>query len=116
MAISSPSPICILGRQILVRGHLQGQEDLLVEGRLEGSVNLAAHLAIAESGVVRANLEVNSVEIEGELVGDVVAVRSITIKEGARVQGNVRAPQIVIEDGAHFQGSVDMVFDLPESL
>ncbi len=115
----SPAPSatpCVLGSQISVHGTLTGEEDLVVEGRVEGNVGLAGHLVVAEPGVVEANVQVESIEIHGEVTGDIVASRAITIEKGARVTGNVRAPRVVIRDGAHFQGTVEMQFDLPEGL
>jgi len=105
-----------LGPKITVRGTLSGEEDLLVEGRVEGSVSLAGHLIVAEGGVLEADLDVQSIEVHGEVRGDIVASESITIDKGAHVAGNVRAPRVIIHDGAHFQGAVEMDVDLPEGL
>ncbi len=107
---------CVIGNQILIRGSLVGEEDLVVEGRIEGAITLAGHLTIAEAGVVEANLDVDSVEVRGEVIGDISAAHSITIQQGARVQGNVQAPRVIVHDGAHFRGSVSMVVDLPDDL
>ncbi len=107
---------CVVGRQILIRGTLVGEEDLIVEGRIEGAITLTGHLIIAEPGVVEANLDVDSVEVHGEVIGDISAIRSITIQQGARVSGNVRAPRVIIHDGATFRGSVEMQVDLPDDL
>jgi cytoskeletal protein CcmA (bactofilin family) len=117
MASTAPRPAaCVLGRQITVRGTLTGEEDLVVEGRIEGSVSLAGHLIVAQSGVLEADLDVESIEVHGEVRGDIVASQSITIDKGANVSGNVRAPRVIIHDGAQFQGAVDMDVDLPEGL
>jgi cytoskeletal protein CcmA (bactofilin family) len=110
-----PEP-CVLGPQIAVRGTLVGEEDLVVEGRLEGSVSLSGHMTVAEAGVVEADVEVDSIEVHGEVQGDIAATRAITIQKGARVAGNVRAPRVMIHDGAHFEGSVDMQVELPDAL
>lgn len=106
----------MLGPQITVRGSLSGEEDLVVEGRLEGSVALAGHLVVAQGGVVEADLDVASVEVHGEVRGDIVASRSITIERGAQVAGNVRAPRVIIHDGARFDGAVEMDVQLPDGL
>jgi cytoskeletal protein CcmA (bactofilin family) len=105
-----------LGRQITVRGTLTGEEDLIVEGRIEGSVALAGHLIVAQGGVLEADLDVESIEVHGEVRGDIVASQSITIDKGANVSGNVRAPRVIIHDGAQFQGAVEMDVELPEGL
>ncbi|MBC8067447.1 MAG: polymer-forming cytoskeletal protein [Deltaproteobacteria bacterium] len=106
----------MLGPQITVRGALSGEEDLVVEGRLEGSVALAGHLVVAPSGVLEADLDVTSVEVHGQVRGDIVASRSITIERGAQVAGNCRAPRVIIHDGARFDGAVEMDVQLPDGL
>lgn len=117
MAAAPPSSsVCTLGPNITVRGTLTGEEDLLVEGRVEGSVSLAGHLIVAESGVLEADLDVRSIEVHGEVRGDIAASQSITIDKGAQVAGNVRAPRVIIHDGAHFAGAVEMDVELPEGL
>jgi cytoskeletal protein CcmA (bactofilin family) len=117
MAHTAPrSSACTIGSQITVRGALSGEEDLLVEGRIEGSVSLSGHLIVAAGGVLQADIEVESIEVHGQVDGDIVASRAVTIDRGAHVSGNVRAPRIIIHDGAHFRGAVDMNVDLPEKL
>ncbi len=114
---STPSSTaCVIGPQTAVRGSLSGQEDLVIEGRVEGSVSLAGHLIVADSGDVEADLDIESIAVLGQVRGDIVASRSITIEKGARVSGNVRAPRVIINDGAHFDGAVEMDVDLPEGL
>jgi len=107
---------CVIGPRITVRGALSGEEDLVVEGRIEGRITLIGHLVIAPGGVVEADVEASSVEVRGQVRGDISAARSITIERGAQVAGNVRAPRVMIHDGAHFQGAVDMDVALPDGL
>jgi cytoskeletal protein CcmA (bactofilin family) len=113
---ASHSETCVLGPHIAVRGTLSGEEDLVVEGRLEGQVTLSGHLIVAETGDVEADLDVDSVEVHGQVRGDITASRSITIQKGAEVTGNVKAPRVIINDGARFEGAVDMEIDLPDGL
>ena len=112
---ASPIP-CVIGPETAVRGSLSGEEDLVIEGRVEGSVSLAGHLVVAESGEVEADLDIESIAVLGRVRGDIVASLSITIERGAQVSGNVRAPRVIINDGAHFDGAVEMEVDLPEGL
>lgn len=116
MAASMSTAPCLIGPRITVRGAIVGEDDLVVEGRVEGSIALAGHLVVAEGGVVESDIEVESVDVHGQVIGDIVASTSITIHPGARVSGNVRAPRVVIEDGAHFKGAVEMDVELPEGL
>lgn len=113
---NSAEATCVLGPAISVRGTLTGEEDLIVEGHLEGNVALSGHLIVASSGNVEADLEVESIEVHGQVRGDITASRSVTIERGAQVTGNVKAPRVIIQDGAHFDGAVDMDVDLPEEL
>jgi cytoskeletal protein CcmA (bactofilin family) len=113
--LDSSTP-CVVGEQISIRGTLVGEEDLLVEGRIEGAVTLTGHLTVAQAGVLEANLDVDSIEVWGEVIGDIVASRAIMIQKGARVHGNVSAPRVIIHDGASFHGSVEMDVKLPDSL
>ena len=113
-AISS-SP-CLVGPRMTIRGALVGEEDLVVEGRVEGTIQIAGHLVVAEGGVVESDVEVESVDVHGQVAGDVTASATITIHPGAQVLGNLRAPRIIIDEGAHFQGAVDMDVELPEGL
>ncbi len=116
MVHASPAAACVIGRNIAVRGTLSGEEDLVVEGRVEGIVSLEGHLTVAPEGVLQADVQVDSVEVLGEVVGDITASRSVTIERGARVTGNVRAPRVIIQDGAHFEGAVEMQVALPDHL
>jgi cytoskeletal protein CcmA (bactofilin family) len=85
----------------------------VVEGRIEGRVALDNRLTVEESGTVEADLEVADAAVKGEVRGDVVASRSAVLHPTARMVGNIRAPRLVIEEGARFSGSVDMDVDLP---
>ena len=99
-----------------VRGALTGDEDVTVEGRVEGSVSLEANLVVTRGAVLEANLDVQQVDIHGQVVGDITASDVITIHPGAQVAGTVRAPQIVVNEGSSFRGTFDMDVPLPEGL
>ncbi len=107
---------CVIGRAITIRGNLSGSEDLLVEGRIEGTVSLKNHLSIEETGVVEADIDVEDLTVRGEMKGDVNAAQSVSINTNARVVSNIRAPRVIIEDGARFRGHIDMDVELPEGI
>jgi cytoskeletal protein CcmA (bactofilin family) len=113
MAAGGP---CIIGKQITIRGNLSGSEDLIVEGRIEGTVSLKNHLTIEDSGVVEADIDVADLTVNGHMRGDMSAVQSVSINASAKVVGNIRAPRIIIEDGARFKGSIDMEVALPDGV
>lgn len=107
---------CNIGPRIAIRGNITGEEDLVIEGRVEGSISLTGHLIVTQVAVVEADLEVDSADVHGQVEGDIVAATTITLHEGARVVGNLRAPRVVIADGAQFKGAVEMDVQLPASL
>ena len=99
----------ILGPSIHVKGEVIGNEDLVVEGRVEGTVRLREHhLTVGKSAEVQATLEAKSIRVEGTVHGDIQAGERVELATGSTVVGDITAPRIVISDGARFKGSVDM--------
>jgi cytoskeletal protein CcmA (bactofilin family) len=105
---------CTIGTGVAVNGRLTGDQDVTVEGRVEGTVALDSHMTVAEEGTVVAELEVDALTIEGTLDGDVVARETVQLRSGSQVTGNIRAPRINIEEGALFKGNIDMDVEMPE--
>jgi len=93
---------------LFLKGELRGEDDLIIEGRVEGEVTLKQHLTIETTGVVIANVSTQNITIKGEMRGDMTAADKVEIHEGARVVGNIVAPRIVIAEGARFKGHIDM--------
>jgi cytoskeletal protein CcmA (bactofilin family) len=104
---------CVVGVKSTIRGNVSGDEDLVVQGRVEGQIALSKRLSVEVGGVIEADCEVAELHVAGELRGDVTA-RTIAIASGATVVGTLRAPRISIEDGAHFSGAIDMDVELPD--
>jgi len=98
----------VVGETILVNGNLSGDEDLLVLGRVEGTITLTKTLHVQESGIVKANVQVRNAVISGVVVGNISASDSVEITEQGRMVGDIRAPRIIIVEGASFRGHVDM--------
>ena len=107
---------CIIGKEIRIRGSLSGNEDLVIEGRVEGSILLGNHLTVDASGVVEADLEVQDLTVNGIVRGDVRSTNSVAINAEATVAGNIRAPRVIIEEGARFKGRIEMEVKLPPGL
>jgi len=105
VAISNGSTI--IGESILINGNLNGDEDLTVRGRVEGTITLTKNLVIEATGVVKAEVQVKSCIISGALVGNVTATESIEITKEGRMVGDISAPRVVIVDGAGFRGRID---------
>lgn len=98
-----------IGPSIAISGDVTGDEDLLVEGRVQGTIKLREHnVTIGQKGSVNADIDANVIVVEGESRGDLHAHERIIVKASGSVVGNVTAPRVVIEDGAKFKGSIDM--------
>jgi len=98
-----------IGPSITVKGEVGGDEDLLIQGRVEGSVNLKQQsVTVGRQGRVKADIEGKVVAIEGEVEGNLKALEQVILKGSARVQGDITAPRVVLEDGASFRGLIDM--------
>lgn len=103
----------MIGPGTTVRGNLSGDEDLTVEGRIEGTVRLSKNLEVAPGGTLEADVEARTVTIGGRITGNVAAADLLSVDAGAVMVGDVRTPRLIIADGAHFRGRVDMDFDVP---
>jgi cytoskeletal protein CcmA (bactofilin family) len=99
---------CLIGSKIVIKGEVLGEEDVVVEGTIEGVVRIGRDLKISPGGVVKATVEAQSVVVSGELVGDCSAQAKIEIQSTGRLTGNIKAPKIVIAEGAMFKGNSDM--------
>ena len=98
-----------IGPSITIKGEITGDEDLIVQGRIEGTVRLAKHdVTVGSTGRVAADVHGKSVVVEGEVVGDLVALDQIVLRHTAVVEGNVKAPRVALEDGAVFRGGIEM--------
>ena len=99
----------MIGPGIRIKGEVSGEEDLLVQGAVEGSIRLAGNqLIVGESGQVNADVQAKTVKIDGAVSGDIVATENVVISKLGNVQGNIVAPRVSLEDGAVFKGSIDM--------
>ncbi len=112
--IDQPLPIraknvSVIGPTLEFKGELQADEDLVIEGQVEGTIaHHKKRLTIGKQGRVRADIDANSVIVEGQLVGDIHGVEVVSLASGADVTGNIFCRRIVIEDGARFNGRIDM--------
>ncbi len=98
----------IVGPAIAIRGRIDGEEDLRVEGRVEGSVSLTETLYVEPDGIVLAQIEARDVVISGIVIGDIVASNCVTLNKAAKLVGNISSPRVIIADGASFRGDVIM--------
>lgn len=99
-----------IGQSLFIKGEVSGSEDLTVEGRVEGRIDLKDHnLTIGMNGRVHAEIHAKNITIVGEVTGNVVGDEKVDLTDTARLVGDIRAPRVSISDGAQFKGSVDMV-------
>lgn len=110
MALSKEGQILstVIGESILISGNLEGDEDLTIRGRVEGSIRLNRTLIVEASGIVKADVSVKDAVISGVVVGNVTASDSVQITAEGRMVGDLSAPRVIIVDGASFRGRVDM--------
>jgi cytoskeletal protein CcmA (bactofilin family) len=104
---------CLIGPKMTIRGQISGNQDLLVEGRIEGQVNIQNRIVVEAAGSLEADLQVVDADVKGTVRGDIVASRSAVLHPSARVVGNIRSPRVVIESGAKFSGTIEMDVELP---
>lgn len=107
--ISGGDVLSVVGPSLVLKGHLVADEDLLIQGRVEGSIDHSgANLTIGMHGEVQANIVARKVLIQGAVNGDVRASETIAVEASARVQGNLFAPRIGLKEGARFKGAIEM--------
>jgi cytoskeletal protein CcmA (bactofilin family) len=98
-----------VGPSIFIKGDLTGDEDLVIEGRVEGKVDLKQNnVTVGKSGRVRADVFGRIVTIEGEVDGNVFAREQAILRQSGAIRGNITAPRVILEDGSRFKGSIDM--------
>jgi len=99
----------LIGPSIEIKGTLSGGEDLFVEGRVEGKIELAQHsVTIGSSGRIKADIQGRSIIVMGEVEGNLVGLEQIILRQSSKVRGNLVAPRVSLEDGSDFKGSIDM--------
>jgi cytoskeletal protein CcmA (bactofilin family) len=98
-----------IGKSVVIKGELNGSEDLTIEGHVEGTIQLRDHvLTIGPNGKIKAQVFAKSVIVLGEVTGNVTASEKVDIRDNGSVDGDIVSPRVAIAEGAHFRGSVDM--------
>jgi cytoskeletal protein CcmA (bactofilin family) len=99
----------MIGPGIRIKGDVTGEEDLVIKGKVEGTIDLGGNeVTVSESGEVKADIKAKVVVISGEVTGDVSGSEKVIISKSGNVRGNIIAPRMTLEDGAVFKGSIDM--------
>jgi len=98
-----------IGKSVVIRGEVKGSEDLIVDGRVEGTVSLSeSRLTIGPNANVAADLSAKDVLVLGQVLGNVVATGRVELRAGCTVEGDIRALRLAVEDNAVFRGKVDL--------
>jgi cytoskeletal protein CcmA (bactofilin family) len=109
-----PTPVssssATIGKAVMVKGQIYSREDLVIDGEVEGTVELQEHrLTVGPNGKVQASVKAREIIVLGTIHGNVDAADKIDIRKDAKLVGDIKAARIVIEDGAYFKGSIDIV-------
>jgi cytoskeletal protein CcmA (bactofilin family) len=100
--------VSVLGKTLVFKGELSADEDIILQGRVEGSIHHTQSVTVGIDGVVIGDTHARSIVVEGTVEGDLRGVVSVLIASTATVRGNIAAPRVGIMEGANFNGSVDM--------
>jgi cytoskeletal protein CcmA (bactofilin family) len=105
----TPKVVASIGKSLHVKGELSGQEDLAIEGKVEGKIVLKGqNVTIGQTGRVSGEIHAKAVVVAGLLNGDIVAEEMVEVAATGTMMGDIRAPRVVLADGAKFKGSIDM--------
>jgi cytoskeletal protein CcmA (bactofilin family) len=98
-----------LGKSVMIKGEVSGSEDLYLDGQVEGAIDLKGNrLTLGPNGRVKANVTARSAVIHGKLEGNITATDRVDLKQSAVVTGDIVTQRISIDEGAFFQGGVDI--------
>src|SRR5436189_3387216 len=109
----APSAAAAIGASMVIVGEIYSREELLVDGEVDGKLELQHRLTVGPNGKVRATIKAREVVVFGNVQGDVEVSDKITIKKNGSLVGDIRTAGIIIDDGAYFKGSIDIVKSPP---
>jgi len=98
----------VIGKGLHIKGELHGEEDLIIEGTVEGTITMQKSLTIETGGRIKADIETENITVRGEMEGHLRVREKATIHAGGRLVGDIAAPRIEIDDGAYYKGHIEM--------
>lgn len=99
----------VVGSSIFIKGDLTGEDDLLIEGRLEGKIELRRHsVTVGKSGRIQGDIYGKLITVEGTVEGNLYGEEQLIVRHSGTVRGNIVSPRVALEDGSNFKGSIDM--------
>ena len=108
-APASGGRMSTLGPSLSIKGDLTGGEDLRIEGKVDGTIRLDKQsVVVSERGRIKADIHARSICVEGEVKGNLFGEEEIVIRPSGKLEGNITAPSVTLENGAKFRGAIDM--------
>lgn len=105
----TPSRQAVLGPSISIKGNVSGDEDVLIEGQIDGEISFGQNtVTIGTKGRIKADIHCKVVYVEGQVTGNLYGDEKVVVRQSGRVEGNAVAPRVVLEEGANFRGNIDM--------
>lgn len=98
----------VIGSSIVIDGEISGEDHLIVRGTVKGRIQVRESLVVEDGGLVEATVDATTITINGTVHGDIAASERAELRPNSSVVGDIRAPRILIADGASFKGNVDM--------
>jgi cytoskeletal protein CcmA (bactofilin family) len=108
MSNATNERMSVFGPTLRFKGELKAQEDIKIEGRIEGTIHHQQRVVVGQKGEVVATVNAAAIDVDGKVQGDMSAKKSIKVSQSAIVRGNLRAPSVSITEGANFNGGVTM--------
>ena len=106
----APAGSATIGKAVMIKGQIFSREDLVIDGEVEGTVEAQEHrVTVGPNGKVQASVKAREIVVLGSIHGNVEAADKIDIRKDARLVGDIKTARIVIEDGAYFKGSIDII-------
>jgi cytoskeletal protein CcmA (bactofilin family) len=108
VAVAQPSR-AVIGPTITIKGDLIGEEDLVIEGRVEGKVEFRRHsVTVGKNGRIKADIHGKTITVEGNVEGNLYGDEQLIVRQSGTVRGNIVSPRVALEDGSNFKGNIDM--------
>jgi cytoskeletal protein CcmA (bactofilin family) len=99
----------VIGPSISIKGDLTGEEDLLIEGHVEGKIEFRNHsVTIGKNGRIKADIHGKTITVEGNVEGNLFGDEQLIVRQSGTVRGNIVSPRVALEDGSNFKGNIDM--------
>ena len=112
----SPPRTARIGGSLAIKGDLYGEEDLFIEGTIEGNITVKpGSVTVGEQGRVMADIHATNIQVAGDVRGDLTGSERVVLLETGSVEGNITAKSVTLENGAHFKGNIDMVESVDRS-